>query len=320
MVSSCPTSDTSSDMPGRPQAAPDPSSFSGRALSILGGAPVDDRPFPEPLEPRFDEETFFEACSDSSPFSAFDRSDCIDPLAYAPFPGPSTFFFRASSRSPSSSVLRQVEKEVIPWPLKAIPPEDRQSWIDKARAEAVLRTPPTTKIVSGLFFDGRVLLSTKTVEDSMVSFLSSWFGLDLQVDPLLWDQGTSGKDSLLCVLDEELVRRKAASRSDFSMDEVRLTVGSSTIKGPLRRTWTAIRSLFSSIPDANPVVESAVLSVSGKQGVSRLFVDSSGVYKVKIPAGQGGLPRDRSIRLLRTLKEVSSVARKELLMAVSRSG
>ncbi len=306
-------------MPHRPLSSPDPGSFAGRVLSFADSVVVEGRPFPASDTVFSGSDEFaYEACSDTPPFVPLEDLECSDPLAYAPFPGPSTFFVRVTERTPSAGTMREAQAAVLPLPMKAIPPEDREGWLLEVRKEAIRRTSPRFKFVSGLFFDGRVLLSCRTVESSLVRFLSSWFGSELLVDPVVWPR-TSDSSLLLNVLDEELERRKTASREDFSMEEVRVTVGASSIHGPLKRNWTAIQSLFASAQGVEPVVDSAILSVSSKVGVSKLSVDELGLFRVKIPAGSGGLPRDRALRLLRTFDEVSSEARKELRAAGARA-
>lgn len=215
---------------------------------------------------------------------------------------------------------RMVSSEILPFPLKAIPREDRGEWEEKIRLEAVRRTEPRTRVVHGLLDDQRIFVSTRTVEAECVRWLSAWLGSDLVFDPVLWGVSEdSGSPSLLSVLDEEIDRRKKADSGDFCMEEVKLSVGSSTIRGPLRRTWTAIRSLFVSDLASEPVVDSAVLSVRARNGVSRLYVDGQGLFRADLPKGKGGVPRDRTVRFLRDLDEVSSVARKELRAARGRT-
>lgn len=300
-----------------------PHSFSGRFLICRSDSSVPDGPFPgrSAAIPDGEDEVTFEPCSDVPPYGGPDPSECAHPLAYADRPGPSVFFVKMIERRPTATLLKSVASEILPFPLEAIPKEDRADWTAKIRKEAVARTDPREKVVPGLLHEDRICVVSRTVDDGLVSFLSGWLGLELRPDPVLWSSSdeTSGRMLLLSVLDEEIDRRKKADVLDFAMEECKLSVGSSTIRGPMKRIWTAMRSLFASEPDSEPVVESAVLSVRTKNGASRLHVDEDGLFRVEVPKGRGGLPRDRFLRSLRDLDEVSAVARKELRAARGRT-
>jgi len=308
-------------MSERPLRPPEDGPISGRFL-VCGRIEFDLDGCPG-LAPEPDPETEIshEPCTDTPPFGT-DLSECRHRLAYASFPGPSILFVKETDRTPTRVQVDQALRALLPWPIDAVPREERAVWKEKARRAASQRVEPRTRILQVLVFSDRLLVSCRTVGAELSSFLSSWLGAEFVPDPVLWRSTESHGAMLLAALSEQ-IRLESEGRASidlpFKVEEASLSCGKSRVRGPIHEASDTLGSFLESRADEEVVVEQMVVRIRVPNGRCRLHVDPDGLFRAEVPESRGGMPVDRIGRRFRDLDRSVAEARKELLASLTRA-
>lgn len=294
--------------------------MSGRFLAL---SKVLSGPFPSaPRWSELIEAVSVEAGSDVPPdFS--DVADCKHSLSYASLPGPSVVFLRVSERSPSRECVQEILRRLAPWSIDSVPREDRKAILDRAKEEALAITEPVVRSVPVVIYGETAFIHTRTVDDRILSWLGRWWGVDVSLDPKIWDPSCSDPNSFLVSLLEEQIRNDSSGipRKDLevAVESVSLSVGKARMAGPVKRNHRAIDALLKVPSDSDPKIESIEFSVRISNGIAKLHADDKGIWKADLPSCQGGFPRDRISRRFRDLGLATGALKKELLDALSRA-